>query len=223
MAVGASIRCLPLLFPAFQSSFTACCHAGRDFQQVSEVNFRILYQRYRWSNCHGSPHTDFSGLVSSPCKSSFVSFQVEDTCPGKDSSNLHRADVQRTWGEALTVRGDVKSGSPTQSSESESGNLTKRCGEERSPQVGVSFLLGTIVESVDGGDLEKVESDIRILVYIYAGFSIVVTVLILAYFPRWFFNFHWTGLFQHFVSSEPPNPPSNSATQERSSFTNGFK
>ena len=51
-------------------------------------------------------------------------------------------------------------------------------------QVGVSFLFGTIVESVDGGDLEKVKSDIRILVYIYAGFSIVVTVLILAYFPR---------------------------------------
>jgi len=72
--------------------------------------------------------------------------------------------------------------------------------------VGVSFLLGTIVESVDGGDVEKVESDIRILIYIYAGFSIVVTVLILAYFP-----------------SEPPNPPSNSATQERLSFTDGFK
>ena len=41
-----------------------------------------------------------------------------------------------------------------------------------------------MVESVDGGDLEKVESDIRILIYIYAGFSIVITALILAYFPR---------------------------------------
>ena len=71
-----------------------------------------------------------------------------------------------------------------QSSRSESGNLTRKCCEEGFTQVGVSFLLGTMVESVDGGDLEKVESDIRVLIYIYAGFSIVVTALILAYFPR---------------------------------------
>ena len=51
-------------------------------------------------------------------------------------------------------------------------------------QVGVSFLLGTMVESVDNGDLEKVESDIRLLVYLYAGVAIVITALILAYFPR---------------------------------------
>ena len=41
-----------------------------------------------------------------------------------------------------------------------------------------------MVESVDSGKLEKVESDIRILIYIYAGFSIILTILILAYFPR---------------------------------------
>ena len=41
-----------------------------------------------------------------------------------------------------------------------------------------------MVESVDGGELEKVESDIRILIYIYAGFSIILTILILLYFPR---------------------------------------
>jgi len=51
-----------------------------------------------------------------------------------------------------------------------------------------------------------VESDIRLLVYLYAGVAIVITALILAYFP-----------------SEPPTPPSNSATQERLSFTSGFK
>ena len=50
--------------------------------------------------------------------------------------------------------------------------------------MGVSFLLGTMVESVDNGDLEKVESDIRLLVYLYAGVAIVITALILAYFPR---------------------------------------
>ena len=61
-----------------------------------------------------------------------------------------------------------------------------KCCEEGSTQVGVSFLLGTMVESVDGGDLEKVESDIRVLIYIYAGFSLVITALILAYFPRLF-------------------------------------
>ena len=41
-----------------------------------------------------------------------------------------------------------------------------------------------MVESVDDGKLEKVESDIRILIYIYAGFSIILTILILLYFPR---------------------------------------
>ena len=51
-------------------------------------------------------------------------------------------------------------------------------------QVGVSFLLGTMVESVDNGDLKKVESDISLLVYLYAGVAIVITALILAYFPR---------------------------------------
>merc|ERR1712012_1113029 len=40
--------------------------------------------------------------------------------------------------------------------------------------VGVSFLLGTMVESVDNGDLKKVESDIRLLVYLYAGVAIVI-------------------------------------------------
>ena len=29
MAVGSSLRCLPLLFPALKSSFTGCCHAGK--------------------------------------------------------------------------------------------------------------------------------------------------------------------------------------------------
>ena len=51
-------------------------------------------------------------------------------------------------------------------------------------QVGVSFLLGTMVESVDNGDLKKVESDISLLVYLYAGVAIVITALIIAYFPR---------------------------------------
>ena len=50
--------------------------------------------------------------------------------------------------------------------------------------MGVSFLLGTMVESVDNGDLKKVESDISLLVYLYAGVAIVITALILAYFPR---------------------------------------
>ena len=50
--------------------------------------------------------------------------------------------------------------------------------------MGVSFLLGTMVESVDNGDLKKVESDISLLVFLYAGVAIVITALILAYFPR---------------------------------------
>ena len=51
-------------------------------------------------------------------------------------------------------------------------------------QVGVSFLLGTMVESVDGGDVEKVRSDIEVLIYIYAGVAVLLSFLIFAYFPR---------------------------------------
>ena len=35
MAVGSSLRCLPLLFPALKSSFTGCCHAGKHFPSSS--------------------------------------------------------------------------------------------------------------------------------------------------------------------------------------------
>ena len=41
---------------------------------VSEVPFRIHFQRYRRSDCHGSPYSDISSLVSSPCKFSPISF-----------------------------------------------------------------------------------------------------------------------------------------------------
>lgn len=72
--------------------------------------------------------------------------------------------------------------------------------------VGVSFLLGTAVSSVESGDLARVERDIELLIYFHAGASIVISLLIYAYFP-----------------SEPPSPPSVSATQERTSFVAGLK
>ena len=78
MAVGATIRCLPLLFPALESSFTACCHAGANSQHDSKTPFRVDYQRYRRPNCHGSTYTNISSLVPSPCMSSSFEISARD-------------------------------------------------------------------------------------------------------------------------------------------------
>ena len=93
--------------------------------------------------------------------------------------------------------------------------------------VGVSYLLGTlIVSEVTSEDAkhshdevskiinetngafnkEAVQSDIEILMYVYAGVSTVISLLIILYFP-----------------SQPPSPPSNSASEDRMGFMAGIK
>ena len=48
----------------------------------------------------------------------------------------------------------------------------------------MSFLLGTAVSSVEGGDMMVVTRDIEVLLYLYAGVAILLSLLIYAYFPR---------------------------------------
>ena len=87
--------------------------------------------------------------------------------------------------------------------------------------VGVSNLLGTYIVREVGGEnsgdgdktetgddmnIKNVESDIEMLLYVYAGVSTLISILILIYFP-----------------SEPPSPPSNTASEDRLGFLNGIK
>ena len=60
----------------------------------------------------------------------------------------------------------------------------RRQPDQSLSQVGVSFLLGTAVSSVDGGDVKAVTRDIEVLLYIYAGVAVLLSLLIYAYFPR---------------------------------------
>ena len=50
--------------------------------------------------------------------------------------------------------------------------------------MGVSYLLGLTVKSVDDEDVEEVRKDIGFLLYVHGGASILLTVLIVLYFPR---------------------------------------
>ena len=50
--------------------------------------------------------------------------------------------------------------------------------------MGVSYLLGLTVKSVDDEDVEEVRKDIEFLLCVHGGASILLTVLIVLYFPR---------------------------------------
>ena len=81
---------------------------------------------------------------------------------GKNESHFHWSDVQRPWGR----------------------NSKLFLGSENL-QVGVSYLLGLTVRSVDEDlDVQEVRKDIELLLFIHGGASIVLTTLILLYFPR---------------------------------------
>ena len=70
--------------------------------------------------------------------------------------------------------------------------------------IGVSFLLGNFIVSQE--DSKSAADSITVLLSVYSGVSILLLVLILAYFP-----------------SKPSTPPSNSATETRMDFWQGFK
>ena len=86
--------------------------------------------------------------------------------------------------------------------------------------IGVSFIFGTFLvrEASDDceldnalclnkdSDLELARDDINILLWVHGGASLVIFLLILIYFP-----------------SQPPKPPSISATAPRTLFLEGFK
>ena len=70
--------------------------------------------------------------------------------------------------------------------------------------IGVSFLLGNFIVSQE--DSKAPADSITVLLSVYSGVSILLLLLILAYFP-----------------SKPSTPPSNSATETRMDFWHGFK
>ena len=81
---------------------------------------------------------------------------------GKNESHFHWSDVQRPW-----------------------GRNSKLFFGYQNLQVGVSYLLGLTVRSVDDHlDVQEVRKDIELLLFIHGGASIVLTALILLYFPR---------------------------------------
>ena len=51
-------------------------------------------------------------------------------------------------------------------------------------QVGLSYVLGLTVSSVEDEDIDRVRRDIEVLLYLHAGAAIVLTALIVLYFPR---------------------------------------
>ena len=70
--------------------------------------------------------------------------------------------------------------------------------------VGVSFLLGNFIVSQD--DSKAAGDSVTVLLSVYSGVAVLLTILVLAYFP-----------------DKPSAPPSNSATENRMEFWQGFK
>lgn len=70
--------------------------------------------------------------------------------------------------------------------------------------VGVSFLLGNFIVSQE--DSKAAGYSVTVLLSVYSGVSVLLAVLVLAYFPN-----------------KPSTPPSNSATESRMDFWQGFK
>ena len=70
--------------------------------------------------------------------------------------------------------------------------------------VGVSFLLGNFIVSQE--DSKAAGDSVTVLLSVYCGVAVLLTLLVLAYFPN-----------------KPSAPPSNSATENRMDFWQGFK
>ena len=51
-------------------------------------------------------------------------------------------------------------------------------------KVGLSYVLGLTVSSVEDEDTDRVRRDMELLLYLHAGAAIVLTALIVLYFPR---------------------------------------
>ena len=81
--------------------------------------------------------------------------------PGEDKGNLSGPDVQCSGSELLGVSWVIP------------------C-----VQVGLSYVLGLTVSSVEDEDTDRVRRDIEVLLYLHAGAAIVLTALIVLYFPR---------------------------------------
>ena len=67
MLVGACLRCLPLLIPSIESSFTNLCHAGQHFlfTVLSHIFLtRFFHKHDRRSNCHVGSNSNLRRLVS---------------------------------------------------------------------------------------------------------------------------------------------------------------
>ena len=70
--------------------------------------------------------------------------------------------------------------------------------------VGVSFLLGNFIVSQE--DSKAAGDSVTILLSVYSGVAVLLATLVLVYFPN-----------------KPSSPPSNSATENRMDFWQGFK
>ena len=70
--------------------------------------------------------------------------------------------------------------------------------------VGVSFLLGNFIVSQE--DSKAAGDSVTVLLSVYSGVAVLLIILFLAYFP-----------------DKPATPPSNSATETRLDFWQGFK
>ena len=70
--------------------------------------------------------------------------------------------------------------------------------------VGISFLLGNFIVSQE--DSQAAGDSVTVLLSVYSGVAVLLLILVLAYFPN-----------------KPATPPSNSATENRMDFWQGFK
>ena len=70
--------------------------------------------------------------------------------------------------------------------------------------VGVSFLLGNFIVSQE--DSKAAGDSVTILLSVYSGVAVLIAILVMLYFPN-----------------KPSAPPSNSATENRMDFWQGFK